>query len=311
MATPAGNASASPPGTNINGNKRRGKKRIRSFTADERACHSAIEKQRREALNASFIDLARLIPALAPVHRLSKALIVQESIQYLKTQREMCLAAANEIQSMLAENMELVAEVNSWRKAYDVAGTGSQQVTPVGDAVRALLEFDRQVYGTFPAGFGDNGPAEEHVEEGAENNSRPRIEEHREVVQPKPPQNMAPVPDTGLSSQENVPAQPSFPIQQTLHPDPNELSEAIQIPDNFMILNQLPEQPSSLGQNIPPSFDTVYDLISTSDADMLQPDHFADLNLRHDIFHDFTIPLPEIGYDMAPAHDIPNFENLS
>ncbi|PMD56073.1 uncharacterized protein K444DRAFT_536508, partial [Hyaloscypha bicolor E] len=114
--------------------KRRGKKRIRAFTTDERASHRVIEKQRREALNESFLDLARLIPALAPVRRLSKSLIVHEGIQHLRAQRATCLAAASEVQAILAENIQLIVEVNSWREQYG-SGMGSSQVKPVGDAV--------------------------------------------------------------------------------------------------------------------------------------------------------------------------------
>jgi hypothetical protein len=34
------------------------KKRVRNFTADERAAHRVIEKQRRDALNESFLVCA-------------------------------------------------------------------------------------------------------------------------------------------------------------------------------------------------------------------------------------------------------------
>lgn len=47
-------SSESPPneGEKVKGG---GKKRIRNFTADERAAHRVIEKQRRDALNESFL----------------------------------------------------------------------------------------------------------------------------------------------------------------------------------------------------------------------------------------------------------------
>lgn len=50
----SGSASGSPPAA-ADGSKKKPKKRIRSFTPGDRACHRVIEKQRREALNESFL----------------------------------------------------------------------------------------------------------------------------------------------------------------------------------------------------------------------------------------------------------------
>ncbi|KAK0100210.1 hypothetical protein ONS95_008549 [Cadophora gregata] len=145
-------------------NKRRTKKRIRAFTAEDRATHRVIEKQRREALNERFLDLARLLPALADCRRLSKSIIVHESIAHLQTQRTMFLAAASEVQTLIAENLELIAEVNRWRGQF--SDRSPCQPKPLGDGVLALLKVDQEVFGTFPAGFGDNstgdGDDEEH-----------------------------------------------------------------------------------------------------------------------------------------------------
>jgi hypothetical protein len=54
-------AGASGPALIAGGNKKRGKKRIRIFTPDDRAEHRAIEKQRREALNERFVVSANVI----------------------------------------------------------------------------------------------------------------------------------------------------------------------------------------------------------------------------------------------------------
>ncbi|KAJ7105847.1 hypothetical protein C8R44DRAFT_886309 [Mycena epipterygia] len=40
------------------------RKRMRVFTSDDRASHRVIEKQRREAPNTQFTELARLLPGL-------------------------------------------------------------------------------------------------------------------------------------------------------------------------------------------------------------------------------------------------------
>lgn len=107
-------------------------------------------------------DLARLIPALAPARRLSKSLIVQESAHYLQGQREMCLAAAAEIQGLLQENLEVITEVNTWREQY---GMPPRQPQVPGEAVQRLLKVDQDVLGTFPGGFGDNAAGDEHAPE--------------------------------------------------------------------------------------------------------------------------------------------------
>ncbi|KAF8849550.1 hypothetical protein BDZ45DRAFT_229851 [Acephala macrosclerotiorum] len=304
MPAASGSASGSPPANaNTNGNKRRGKKRIRSFTADERATHSVIEKQRREALNANFIDLARLVPALAPVHRLSKSLIVSESINHLQAQREMCLAAASELQSILAENIQLVAEVNSWREQYGV-GIGLRSAKPVGDAVQALLKVDQQVFGTFPAGFGDNGPGEGHDDQGAENGTTPQIEEtikaptRRDVFPPQ--EDTRTVSNTRLNLQANTYDAPqgSQPLAGL-----DDLPETMIIPNSFIEGDHLPTQTISVNEDIFSPLDHGYGVGLPSNA--LPPsNNFADLNLRQNIYHDFP---PEIDYYLPLANEMSNF----
>ncbi|CZR56419.1 uncharacterized protein PAC_06307 [Phialocephala subalpina] len=304
MPAASGSASGSPP-DNTNGNKRRGKKRIRSFTADERATHSAIEKQRREALNANFIDLARMIPALAPVHRLSKSLIVSESINHLQAQREMCLAAASEIRSILAENIELIAEVNGWREQYGV-GLGSRQVKPVNDAVQSLLEIDQQVFGTFPAGFGDNGPGEGHEEQEAENGSTPQMEEHREPTQsnvPPPQTGNGTVPNTGIRLQGNTSIHHLTQTHAML-PDLNDSSEMMSIPNGFGEVGHIPVQSIPLHEDIFSSLDDGYNIPLASNADVPPSTDFAEMNLHQTMYHDFP---PEIDYFLRPADDMSNF----
>jgi hypothetical protein len=52
---PVSESASGSPSAYMDSTKRRGKKRIRAFTTDERASHRVIEKQRREALNESFL----------------------------------------------------------------------------------------------------------------------------------------------------------------------------------------------------------------------------------------------------------------
>ncbi|KAL2810620.1 hypothetical protein BJX63DRAFT_401684 [Aspergillus granulosus] len=136
------------------------KKRARPLPAHVMARNLAIEKRRREELNEDFLNLARLVPGLAHARRLSKVLIVNESIRHLRTQRDMCVAAASDMQNLLAENSRLVAEVNGLRAQLGgCGGIASPQLPvtrPVSDAMTHLMSVKDEVYGEFPAGFGDN-----------------------------------------------------------------------------------------------------------------------------------------------------------
>jgi hypothetical protein len=99
-----------------------------------------------------------LIPALAPCRRLSKSLIVHESVEYLQSQRESWITAADEIQALLAENLQVVAELNTWRELH---GLPPKQAQSASDTLQKLLKVKEDVLGTFPGGFGDN-PAEDN-----------------------------------------------------------------------------------------------------------------------------------------------------
>lgn len=66
----------------------------------------------------------------------------------------MCIAAARDMQELLAENAQLVSEVNALRSQMGVGiGVQPKQVTA---AMAQLLSVEHETLGTFPAGFGDN-----------------------------------------------------------------------------------------------------------------------------------------------------------
>ncbi|OBT87802.1 hypothetical protein VE02_02152 [Pseudogymnoascus sp. 03VT05] len=141
--------------------KRKSKKRIRAFTSEDRASHRSIEKQRREALNQSFLELARLLPPLAHARRLSKSLIVNESISYLNEQRAIRLAAASEVRDLLADYNSLITQLNALQYPHV---SGESQQLPHRITTKALSEFmdvEREGFGTFSSGFGDNGPCDD------------------------------------------------------------------------------------------------------------------------------------------------------
>ncbi|GBE81635.1 hypothetical protein SCP_0400060 [Sparassis crispa] len=59
----------------------------RANTAERRATHNAVERQRRETLNGRFLDLAALLPNLSQIRRPSKSSIVNSSIAHVHSSR--------------------------------------------------------------------------------------------------------------------------------------------------------------------------------------------------------------------------------
>lgn len=102
-----------------------------------------------------------MLPPLAHARRLSKSLIINESISYLNEQRAIRLAAASEIRNLLADYNSLITQLNA--RQYPHIPGGSQQL-PHRITTKVLLEFmdvEHEEFGTFPGGFGDNGPCDD------------------------------------------------------------------------------------------------------------------------------------------------------
>lgn len=93
----------------------------RANTAERRATHNAVERQRRETLNGRFLDLAALLPNLASVRRPSKSAIVNSSIAVIHAQRRARCIAARELRLLKLEADALRAEVNEWRERSGMA----------------------------------------------------------------------------------------------------------------------------------------------------------------------------------------------
>ncbi|CVK86358.1 uncharacterized protein FMAN_06348 [Fusarium mangiferae] len=93
------------------------KKRVRNFTADDRAAHRIFEKKRRELFRERLNDLAKELPALAGKNpaRLSKHDVIEESIKRHQFERGACLDVIQAYRAMVQERDELLAEVNTWR----------------------------------------------------------------------------------------------------------------------------------------------------------------------------------------------------
>lgn len=90
----------------------------RANTAERRATHNAVERQRRETLNGRFLDLAALLPNLTNVRRPSKSAIVNSSIALVHTQRRLRAIASRELRALAHEAECLRREVNEWRMAH-------------------------------------------------------------------------------------------------------------------------------------------------------------------------------------------------
>ncbi|KAL4731572.1 hypothetical protein ACLX1H_000545 [Fusarium chlamydosporum] len=133
--------------------KRKG--RPRPLPADVTARNLAIEKQRRGEMNENFLELARMLPNIASARRLTKVLIVNKSIEHVRQQREICLAADRDVQDLLAENHRLVAEVNAMRVQLGGPAASIVQAKPATEAMTRLADTKNHVFGSFTEGFGD------------------------------------------------------------------------------------------------------------------------------------------------------------
>ncbi|KAJ7859588.1 hypothetical protein B0H13DRAFT_1128422 [Mycena leptocephala] len=126
LATPLpSNTKDLQPGTGTNnagGVKRTTKPSRRANTAERRATHNAVERQRRETLNGRFLDLAALLPNLSQIRRPSKSSIVNSSIAHINASRRHRLLAAQQLRLLKNETDALRHEVNEWRMRAGVPG---------------------------------------------------------------------------------------------------------------------------------------------------------------------------------------------
>ncbi|KAJ7238140.1 hypothetical protein B0H12DRAFT_1137913 [Mycena haematopus] len=84
-------------------------------TAERRASHNAVERARRETLNARFFDLAALLPNLKHLRRPSKSAIVNSSIAHVRAARRYRNLASQQLRALNAECAMVRREVNQWR----------------------------------------------------------------------------------------------------------------------------------------------------------------------------------------------------
>ncbi|KAH6886637.1 hypothetical protein BKA70DRAFT_1410071 [Coprinopsis sp. MPI-PUGE-AT-0042] len=117
-STPANNAAAAAAAAAAANIKRKPSRRAN--TAERRATHNAVERQRRETLNGRFLDLAQLLPNLSQIRRPSKSSIVNSSIAHIHASRRHRMLASRELRQLRAEADALRREVNEWRSRQNL-----------------------------------------------------------------------------------------------------------------------------------------------------------------------------------------------
>ncbi|KZS87436.1 hypothetical protein SISNIDRAFT_470911 [Sistotremastrum niveocremeum HHB9708] len=105
---------SSRPNTSAGPEKKKSSRRAN--TAERRATHNAVERQRRETLNGRFLDLAALLPNLSSVRRPSKSAIVNSSIALIHAQRRARATAARELRTLYSQYAQLKVECDEWRR---------------------------------------------------------------------------------------------------------------------------------------------------------------------------------------------------
>lgn len=193
-------------------------------------------------------ELARLLPNLTNTRRLTKVLIVNKSIEHVRQQRELCIAAASDMQEVVDQNHQLVAEVNALRAQIEGPSMPQVQVKPMTQAMTQLAETKNHVFGTFPAGFGDNW-AEEYSQVQHETTREAGFSSDNSYAPPVLQTDVNITPDTIQSSLETTPgsvtisayqepqvnfnlclntaAEPSFPFPDLLGPSHSYLDDPL------------------------------------------------------------------------------------
>ncbi|CAL1705844.1 unnamed protein product [Somion occarium] len=108
----------------------------RANTAERRATHNAVERQRRETLNGRFLDLAGMLPNLSQIRRPSKSSIVNSSIAHIHASRRHRALASRELRLLKLETDALRRELNEWR---DRSGLPRVEEPVRGEAFQMIL----------------------------------------------------------------------------------------------------------------------------------------------------------------------------
>ncbi|KAJ5568195.1 hypothetical protein N7450_010681 [Penicillium hetheringtonii] len=127
----------------FSGTQKAKKKRVRNWTAEDRALHREFEKSRREAFSERLTELTSLLPMLNSEQRPSKHVIVDASISYHRVQEERSHQAACVIQDLISERDDLLRELNTLRSLCQPGDCVPRQPRPIDPAVVAMLADTR------------------------------------------------------------------------------------------------------------------------------------------------------------------------
>lgn len=146
---------------NLSDKPSKNKPRKRVNTAEKRASHNLVERQRREQLNGRFLDLARLLPSLATQKRPSKSAIVNGSITHLTSQRNARLIAAKELRALFTENQDILKELNEYRGQ---TGKDAKVSTGWTAGMEEVVKVEEETFGTFTS-FDEDGDGDDAVDQ--------------------------------------------------------------------------------------------------------------------------------------------------
>ncbi|KAF8634536.1 hypothetical protein AX15_000835 [Amanita polypyramis BW_CC] len=132
---------------NTSGGQAKRKPSRRANTAERRATHNAVERQRRETLNGRFLDLAALLPNLSQIRRPSKSSIVNSSIAHILASRRHRILAARELRLLKLETDVLRRQLNEW---HDRAGIPYVEEPVRSEAFSMVLSGELEVLASVP-----------------------------------------------------------------------------------------------------------------------------------------------------------------
>jgi len=170
----------------------------RANTAERRATHNAVERQRRETLNGRFLDLAALLPNLSQIRRPSKSAIVNSSIAHVHASRRHRFLASRELRALKQESDALRRELNEWR---DRAGLPYVEEPVRGEGFSMVLNGEVEIVATIME-EDEEGQAYDGYDEGDDEfaGSMPNNMDDTEDVMPS-----APMVKNGMYAHGNMP----------------------------------------------------------------------------------------------------------
>ncbi|THH13834.1 hypothetical protein EW146_g6429 [Bondarzewia mesenterica] len=196
----------------------------RANTAERRATHNAVERQRRETLNSRFLDLAALLPNLSQIRRPSKSAIVNSSIAHIHASRRHRLLASRELRLVKLESDALRRELNEWR---DRANLPRVEEPVRSDAFALILSGEVEVLTAIPGmeeqdedGADGYGDGEDELPIGAMHNASLGASIQEEVDEMRNPMPIAYAKNASNPFAHNVPSQASAPHLAHILPRP-------------------------------------------------------------------------------------------